>query len=165
MSFTQYRCKHTDINNHFLRNKRFRKFSMEHKKCYNIIFQHPVAFISNSFTSVYNANTMFYFKCHLQSHLNFVNKSLKSHFLFICCNMFRPRRAIIRQAVCSAVSACPYVDKFQLWAALGQVNRQCSRRLPCITPARHAGYLSKIKMFHTKVVRENLHVRDTFFSP
>jgi hypothetical protein len=52
---------------------------------------------THSITPVYNANTAFYFKCHLQSRLKFVKKSLKSHFLFISCNMFRPHRAIIRQ--------------------------------------------------------------------
>jgi hypothetical protein len=37
----------------------------------------------------------FILKCRLQSHLKLI--SLKSHFLFICCNIFLPHKAIIRQ--------------------------------------------------------------------
>jgi uncharacterized protein (DUF486 family) len=35
---------------------------------------------THSLTSVYNANTTFYFKCHLQSHLKFIKNVIKITF-------------------------------------------------------------------------------------
>jgi hypothetical protein len=59
---------------------------------YFIILLHS----SHSFTSVCNANT-FYFKMSFTVTFKINKISVISHFLFICCNMFQPHEAIIRQ--------------------------------------------------------------------
>jgi hypothetical protein len=78
---------------------------------------------------------MLYFKCHLQSHLKFVKISLKSYFLFICCNMFRHHRAIIRKLIDrNRCPACAHTS-INLHAII-----TCSRIREC-TPALPSCYL------------------------
>jgi hypothetical protein len=54
-------------------------------------------YISYPLASVYNATQRFIFKISFTIIFKIHKMSLKSHFLFNCCNMFRPYKAIIRQ--------------------------------------------------------------------
>jgi hypothetical protein len=55
-----------------------------------------VIFLAHSLTSVYSANTTFYFKTPFTITFKIHKISLKLYFLFICCNRFRYQKANTR---------------------------------------------------------------------
>jgi hypothetical protein len=54
-------------------------------------------FLTHLLTSICSANTTFYSKMSFIITFKIHKMSSKSRFLFICCNMFRSHRAIIKQ--------------------------------------------------------------------